>query len=137
MTPKELNLHSRAIECNTPISAKLSRSEVGWIAVPTCNRVKTLERCLASYIENNIEHSRSTQFIIADDSEQADVRNTCRELLRRLSRKYQRHFWYSGLEEKLIFAKKLMQTSGAPPQLVKFALFDSSRLGLPTYGANR
>jgi hypothetical protein len=44
---------------------------------------------------------------------------------------------YAGLEEKILFAKKIINYGGFPPQVVKFALFDTEKSGLNSIGANR
>src|SRR4030095_228402 len=101
------------------------------VVCPTCDRVDLLKRSLASFIENCRRHARGAVFVVADDSRGADVRAACKSALKKMKREYGAAIWYAGLEEKVRFAKRLIERGGIEPAVVKFALFDSERTGLP------
>jgi hypothetical protein len=120
-----------------PMTSRHSTTEIGSIVIPTCNRVDVLKRCLISYIENSKHYSRSNRFVVSDDSRSGETRAGYRQMLGGLSREYGVEIQYAGMEEKLRYARRLMQEQAAPPAVIKFALFDSEKLQLKTYGANR
>jgi hypothetical protein len=119
------------------MTSRHSTTEIGSIVIPTCNRVDVLKRCLISYIENSRHYSRSNRFVVSDDSRSGETRAGYRQMLGGLSREYGVEIQYAGMEEKLRYARRLMQEQAAPPAVIKFALFDSEKLGLSTLGANR
>lgn len=108
------------------------------MGVPTCNRPEALERSLESYLCNFERYGRSVKITIADDSRSAAMRQKYRSVLQRFQADYPKlQFQYLGLEEKLRFAKRLIEDSGVPSEVIKFACFDSEQTGLGTFGANR
>jgi hypothetical protein len=113
-----------------------SALKVQTIGCVTRSRVDGLKRCLASYMENNQQFGRTNDFAIMDDSPDSGTRNLYRQALKSLARQYGVSISYAGLEEKIIFAKRLIDTKRLPPKVVKFALFDVDRYGLVSIGAN-
>lgn len=107
------------------------------IVCPTKNRKESLRLLLESFVPNLKDFGRTPDLVIMDDSPKAETRNMCRQMLRTLSRELDVNIFYGGVEEKIIFAKKLIEKNHVPPGLIKFALFDTSRSGLPSLGANR
>jgi hypothetical protein len=57
-------------------------------------------------------------------------------MLSALNARYRVRILYAGLEEKIRFAKKLIDAGDVPAEVIKFALFDMERSGLPSIGAN-
>ena len=112
-------------------------AEIRSIVIPTCNRVSVLRRGLASYIESGKQHGRENNYVVSDDSRSPQARAGCKQMLGELGREYGVEILYAGLEEKLRYARRLMDEGAAPPGVIKFALFDSEKLGLSTLGANR
>jgi FkbH-like protein len=104
------------------------------VGIVTCNRVEALQRGLASHLENSRVYGRTNDFVVMDDSQNPAVREANRAVLRSLQPQFGAKIFYGGLEEKVRFAKKLMER-GLPPEPVKFALF-GERWGLMTHGAN-
>jgi len=104
------------------------------VGIVTCNRVEALQRGLASHIANSQTYGRTNDFVVMDDSPNPTVREANRAVLRSLKSQFGVKIFYGGLEEKVLFAKKLMER-GLPPEAVKFALF-GERWGLMTHGAN-
>ncbi len=107
------------------------------LTIPTCDRIASLERSLSWYVENSLKHERSIDFVVMDDARGANARKLCREMLRELVCRYDVQISHCGLEQKLLFAKKLIGCDRVPPEVIKFALFDSDGSGLATLGANR
>jgi hypothetical protein len=106
------------------------------IGVVTRNRLKSLKRCLESYIDNCKQHGRDTDFVVMDDSETAEARAETRQMLRRLRERYDVEMFYAGLQEKKRYAEALITEMEVPAEVVKFALFGIESCGLST-GANR
>lgn len=109
------------------------------IASVTCvtrDRVDGLRRGLSSYIENGRRFGRTNDFVVADDSPAPATRGAYRQALSALKAEHGVEIFYGGLEEKIRFAKKLIDAQAAPPEVVRFALFDGERCGLVTIGAN-
>lgn len=109
-------------------------STVGFV---TTNRLETLQRGLSGYIENSKRYGRENTFVIMDDSCSVGVRNDCRQMLKNLKAQYATDILYAGLEEKLLFLKRMIDTGDLPSEVAKFALFDTERTNLISVGANR
>src|SRR5262249_53767664 len=77
---------------------------VAVLGVPTRNRVRSLARCLGSYLENGRRHGRKTEYVVIDDSEGPEMRRANRELLHALADEYGAEIAYAGPEEKGRFA---------------------------------
>jgi len=115
-----------------PNTAPVSIASVG---VVTRNRPESLERGLLSYIENTQRHSRTVEFAVMDDSEDPELRESTRERLRALQTRCGVRISYAGLEEKTGFAAALAKEASAPPEVIRFALFDPEGCGR-SVGAN-
>jgi hypothetical protein len=111
-------------------------TKIDSLCIPTCNRIDGLDRCIVSYIENCKEYEKSNDFVIVDDSSDKNIRSAYRERLQMLKKRYGVNILYAGFEEKLLFARKLISVSKAPPEVIKFALFNTEK-SLPSIGANR
>ncbi len=107
------------------------------ITLPSCNRVEGLKKALTSYLENSRRYCRKNEFVIGDDSLSVETRAAYKSTLKSLKQKYGVGIRYAGLEEKLRYARKLIERGGLKPDAVKFALFDSEKVGLSTLGSNR
>jgi hypothetical protein len=115
---------------------KHSPSNLSTLAIPTFNRVDGLRRSLNSYISNVKQYGRDVDFVIIDGSQNASTRKEYRELLQSLKKQHQVKLSYCGLEEKLLFAKKLIDGGELPPDVIKFSLFDTEKCG-QDYGVSR
>lgn len=106
------------------------------IGITTRNRTGVLRRGLVSYLENRRRYDRSTDFVILDDAGDIESEQRTRAELLALRREFAVPIRYAGRSERRRFAAALAQESGAPADLVEFALF-----GLPvcpvTTGAAR
>ena len=91
------------------------------IGFPTGNRVEILQRCVASFIGNVQKFGRSVDFVIADSSQDADVRERYRRMLDSLAREHGARISYAGWEEKAHFAQALVNETGCDAEVVKFA----------------
>src|SRR5262249_42013661 len=107
------------------------------VGYTTCNRVEGLQRCLSSYARNMKRYGRASDMVVVDDSRQLATRNSCRQMLQSLKRQYETDIRYGGLEEKLLFTKQLINSGSVPPDVLKFALFDTEQSRMTTSGANR
>jgi hypothetical protein len=88
-------------------------------------------------IENHLRHGRKCSFLAADDSSQPQMRMKYRRVVSALSDRFRVPIIYIGFEEKIKLAKRLIDIGAAPPEVIKFALFDRDATRLPTTGANR
>jgi hypothetical protein len=110
---------------------------IATIGMVTCDRVAGVARGLPTYIDNTRRHGRTCDFVVVDDSASAETRALYRRDLRALGERHGVPIHYAGLEEKARFAKELAAESGAPADVVRFALFDVEGFRLITPGANR
>ncbi|WP_017717584.1 HAD-IIIC family phosphatase [Kamptonema formosum] len=106
------------------------------VGILTCNRLEGLKRSLTSYIENSKQYGRTNDFVVMDDSASPQTRESYRRLLRELAAEYGVEIFYAGKEEKMTYAKALIEKGGLPAEVVNFALFDVESTGY-SYGANR
>lgn len=110
---------------------------ISTVGFPTCDRVGILERGARSYIDNCRQFDRSNDFVIMDGSEKPETRNAYRSRLRTLASEFNVSIRYAGLEEKLEFVRKLVETKDLPDDVVRFVcLGDTNYLGTMV-GANR
>lgn len=122
--------------CKHSTDREKEASQIASVGVVTRDRPESLIRCLDSYINNCKRHGREIDFVVMDDSESTGARVETRQMLRDLSVRHEVEISYAGLEEKLQYAEALIAESEAPPEVVKFALFDLEGCGRST-GANR
>lgn len=102
----------------------------------THNRSETLQRGITSYIDNVKRHGRQCDFAVIDGSSSpADRTQTC-DLLRGLAAQHQVSLSYSGHDEKVAFAKRLVNEFKIPQPVIDFALLGPEGFDVNT-GANR
>jgi len=106
------------------------------IAIPTRDRVETVERALRSYIENAQTHGRSPSFVIVDDSGNPSMQARNRAMLASLKRTYGVPLFYAGASERAAFVEKLIQHGSLPRPVVEFALLNPGNFP-SSYGASR
>jgi hypothetical protein len=102
----------------------------------TRNRLASLTSCLESYLGNCQRYDRRPDFVITDDSPDANAQRRTRAALRVLENRFGAKIRYAGLEERQRFAKALAGESKVPLEIIRFALFGDDRCALST-GANR
>ena len=110
--------------------------KISSIGVVTHNRIQSLERCLLSYIAHSKQHGRTHDFIVMDDFQQSAVTGPIVKMLRSIKKTHGVQIRYAALMERAQFAAALVRESGLPPDVVRFALFDTEGCGSPI-GANR
>lgn len=120
--------------CQRP--AETSPGVIASIGIVTRDRPESLSRCLISYIENCAAFGRTNDYVVMDDSQDAASAEYLRQMLRRIGQKYQVSVAYAGCEEKQRFADALIVETDAPPEVIRFVLFDPESCGIST-GANR
>ena len=81
-------------------------------------------------------HRLSTAVVVLDDSSTRQAREKCRVVVWDLSSQYHRTILYAGFEEKIVYAKRLMDMARVPADSVKFAMFGAG-IGGTSVGANR
>ena len=111
-------------------------SQIATVGLVTYNRIEGLQRALTSYIENSKQYGRQTDFAVADNSTDPEIRQGYRRMLQTLKTRYGVHISYGGWEEKVRFANLLTTQGGIPPEVVQFALFDVEACKR-NFGANR
>ena len=115
--------------------ARQSPNRIASIVIATKDRPDALRRAVTSFVENCLEHERTADLLVCDDSSLPAARDKCRQALTLLAKRYDINIRYAGLEEKLDFAQWLADR-GIPRQTADFALFDSEKCGR-SCGANR
>jgi len=110
--------------------------QVTVVGVVTRDRETSLVACLASYLDNCRRHTRTAEFVIADDSSRAESRAHVRAALGTLRGTDSITLRYAGLTERKRFAAVLSKESSVPREVVEFALF-GHRSCTRTTGANR
>ncbi len=119
-----------------PAITTAAAPKISVVGVVTCNRTKSLMRCLISFIENNVRHGRDIEYVVMDDSPSARNRSETRKMLTALASRYVVQVAYAGMEEKQAFCQELIREGSLPPEVVKFALLGMAGCGVLT-GANR
>jgi hypothetical protein len=107
------------------------------IVFPTCDRVASLQGCMTSFITNQIRYQRTSDYVVMDDSSDLKTGNDYCQMLKALHHEFGVPLSYGGMKEKILFAKRLMENSEVPTEVIKFALFDVDQFGVSTLGANR
>ena len=110
------------IECCRQAVVERSPARISVIGVTTRDRVDTLRRALASYIDNCRAFGRSVEFVVIDDSEDPAVEERNQAMLEALQRE--------------TFARALIDDSGLPAEIVRFGLLGESPCAR-TVGASR
>ena len=102
----------------------------------TRNRLPSLVSCLESYLGNCQRHARTPEFVVADDSPDAQAADQTREALRRRADRFNTRVRYGGRQEKSRFAAALAAESAVSREIIDFLLFGDERCRRST-GANR
>ncbi|HUH01474.1 MAG TPA: hypothetical protein VML75_05725 [Kofleriaceae bacterium] len=103
------------------------------LAIVTRDRGAALRRCIEHLELSSSRHGRRLSCVISDDS---DAPTAAANHAMLAARSGPLSFSYADTSSKRKFASALVAASGAPPEVIEFALFDPLGLGL-TYGANR
>lgn len=104
------------------------------LAVPTRNRVESLERCLKSFMRNAQTFGRTPVFFVADDSGEEEARRS-RHVLKSLAEAHGAQATFAGSAERAAYVEALAE-AGITPDVARFALFDVHGCGA-AIGANR
>lgn len=132
-----LDSHRKLLDrLSRPAATEDGSTEIASIVFPTFNRIDALSRALSSYIENSKRHERTNDFVVMDGSLSAETRSAYRRMLGSLKTRYNVKISYAGLEEKIRYAKKLIDVGKLPAEVVNFALFDVEKCG-QDYGVSR
>jgi hypothetical protein len=108
------------------------------LVCPTAARPESLARCLDSYVDNAARFGRrDLRVVVVDGAVASAPRAATQAVLARLQARTGSEVAYAGVEEKLRFAKRLVDTKAVPADVVKFGLFGLPGAGVVTIGANR
>lgn len=102
----------------------------------THNRSESLQRGITSYIDDVKRYGRECDFVVVDGSSSPADRTQTRDLLRGLALQHQVSLSYSGHDEKIAFAKRLVDEFKIPQPVIDFALLGPEGFNVNT-GANR
>ena len=118
----------------TPASDAPPLDLVGFL---TRNRVDRVTRALASFRDNARRHGRRVRFVVADNSEAAEMQTACRSALGalRATDPDAPEIRYVGLREREAFVD-CVAALGIDPAVTRFGLFDVMACGFAA-GANR
>jgi hypothetical protein len=108
---------------------------VSAVAVVTRDRPESLRRCLASHLEAARRFGRRFEFLVLDDSVDADMRARNQAILGELQARYDFPIRYGGRAERVAYATALAR-SGCAADILQFALLGMPEVG-NTCGANR
>jgi hypothetical protein len=120
-------------------AAPEQRRAIASTIIVTCNRLEPALRCLHDFVLCGKQAGRSGDFVVLDDSPDADVRQQYREALRAVAQREAVEVLYAGREEKRRFVDALVGDGGPsslPRHVVEFALFGAEGLAR-LIGANR
>ena len=109
---------------------------IGSIGIVTRDRTRDLVSCLESHLDHCRRHGRDPEFIVLDDSRNADAEDRTRLALRQLADRFTARIRYAGTSEKNAFADALARESSLSRHVVDFGIFGDRRCRLLT-GANR
>jgi len=109
---------------------------ISMLCFSTRNRVKSLERAVRSYIQNNVKFGRNTPVLVADATPETPIQKQYQQMLEGVKKETGHPINYIGESEKSAFADFLVKEKNIPQDVVHFALFDAEGLGY-TYGLNR
>jgi len=127
VTPAQLTSYSRsqasAAELLPPIAS---------VGIPTRDRPQSLQRCLTGYLESALQHGRTHDYVVIDDSQSAEARRANRCLLQSLRERYRREICYAGPEEKARYAETLIRQAGLPADAVEFGLLNVEQCPVAT-----
>lgn len=110
--------------------------QVTAVGIPTRNRPACLRRALESYTENFKRYGRTPRLLVADNSEEEEVQQKNRRILRDVGSRYEGEVRYLGLREREKMAQQIVISSGVPGKIAQFALLGDERCS-GFYGAAR
>lgn len=128
-----LMLSERELVAELAAGGRGTIEPVEHLAIVTRDRAEALQRCVEHLERSASRHGRRLSCVISDDSN-APAAAANRAML--AARSGPLSFSHADARSKRKFASALVASSGAPPSVIEFALFDPLSLGL-TYGANR
>lgn len=97
-------------------------NRIGAIGIPTCNRPKTLERCLRSFFDNFNRHQRSPDILILDDSHSTRIQQQNRSVIITLQKGYSGRIRYMNRRHRRRFARFVAHHAGLGVETLEFAL---------------
>src|ERR1700694_2830655 len=121
--------------CFGAVQHPVTPQPISTIAVITRERIRSLQRCLESYIENGDRADRRVEYLVVDTAPQVETRDRTREMLRGVRTRHDVAVRYAGLDERQRFADALAR-AGLPRPAIDFALFDPEGCD-SLYGAAR
>jgi hypothetical protein len=123
---------SSARDLSQNLALENEPQKITTVGFVTHNRSESLQRGITSYIEATKRHGRECDFAVVDGSSSPATR----ELLRGLALQHQVSLSYSGVDEKIAFATRLVNEFKIPQAVIDFALLGPEGFSVNT-GANR
>ncbi len=106
------------------------------VGMPTANRPKSLERAVASYVEQAKHTDRKIACMVMDDSRDEATQRRNMEALHELHKRNGAHILYADRARLAVYGSSLARYASVPEEIVHFALLGPDASG-PTYGAPR
>jgi hypothetical protein len=101
-----------------------SKSTISSLGIPTRNRPDSLRRCLESYAQCAHDFDRTITFVVVDESNQEETRQTNMQTLAEVKRQFGAECYYIGPREKQELAELIAQEGNLPAEVVNFALLN-------------
>jgi hypothetical protein len=96
------------------------------VGIPTCGRPDSLQRSLATFLDNFHRHGRTPQIIVLDDSRAAEDQHRNLHLLREFARGYSGEMRLMNRRQRAAFAKALAAKADVDPDLMLFAFMGNA-----------
>lgn len=110
-------------------------ARIAVVGVPTRDRPASLAACLASHLDAARRRGRECAWVVSDDSGDAATRAANRQALRSLRERFGAEVYYAGPGERADFTAALACETGAPVEVVRFALVNDEGCPIATGGS--
>ena len=100
----------------------------------TASRKELLQRALASYIQETKKTGRDIEYVVFDDSKDAQSRSASLEVAKNARRRFDVEVRFAGFEERAAYVRRLRDCSSLPAGVLEFGLLLTSGY---TLGQNR
>ena len=100
----------------------------------TASRYELLERALTSYVQEATKHGRDIEYVVFDDSKDAQSRHASLAVARTIRRRFDAEVRFASSEERVAYARRLSECSPVPAEVLEYGLLLSKGY---TLGQNR
>lgn len=137
LSERGLLVPDRGVDTGAREGRPMAAAEIRAIVCPTQDRLRVLERCLASYMANCARYGRTPDFIVATNSLDDGGRDALRQIAASLHGRYGFPLFFAGFPEKREFAHKLHRAASVPLEIAEIAICGAGVPGMSFVGANR